>query len=90
MLIDPGPIGREEKPKHSALPWRTVDLNRAPSTLDEVGTYRQPESHPLAVLLGRKEGFKDQPEVLGRNPTARIRDPDTEAPGLAGGGVILL
>ncbi len=38
------------------------------------------------MLLGRKEGFKDPPEVLGRNPTPRIRDADPEAPGLLAGG----
>src|SRR5262249_12334470 len=85
VFIDPGPIRGEENTKLAALPGHTGDLNRTPSTLDDVGTYRQPQPQPLTVLLGCKEGFKDPAEVLRPNPTPRIRDADPEALGLLAG-----
>jgi hypothetical protein len=74
FLIYIGTICWEENTTHGSLPWLTVDLDRAPRNLDNVGRHRQPESHPLAVLLGRKEGLKDQTEVFWQNTATSICD----------------
>src|SRR5215831_9678878 len=85
LLISTGMICWEENTAHGSLHWLTVDLDRPPSALDDVGRHRQPESHPLAVLLGRKEGLKNQVEVFWRNPATRIGDVDTESTCLVSG-----
>src|SRR5262245_44056709 len=69
VLLYTGTRGWEAHMKHRSLPWHTVDLNRSPRALDNVGRYRQPEAHPRAVLFGSKKWFKNTTKVFGRNPT---------------------
>src|SRR5438552_3157486 len=85
VILSTGTISWEANTKHGSLPWRTVDLNRSPRALDDIGRHRQPEAHPLAVLLGSKEWLKDTTKVFWWNTTTCICDADTESTCLAGG-----